>query len=137
MLLVLAACSAQAAELDAQQEARYRTFTQHLRCLVCQNQTIADSNAPLANDLREQVKTQILAGRSDEQITLYVTERYGDFVLYKPPFKASTALLWLAPVLLLIAGGVSALRFMRRTRAAVLPAKPDEAALRRLLDERK
>lgn len=131
------ALRAHAAELTPDQDARYREFTHHLRCLVCQNQTIADSNAPLANDLREQVRAQILAGRSDDQITQYVTDRYGDFVLYKPPFKASTALLWLAPVLLLIVGGFTALGFLRRTRTPRVAAKPDDAALRRLLDEKR
>ncbi len=90
-----------AASLTEGQEARYKAWINQLRCLVCQNQTIADSNAPLAADLREQVHNQIIAGRSDEEIRSYVTARYGDFVLYSPPLKRSTWLLWLAPFALL------------------------------------
>lgn len=140
-IVVIAACllplAGMAAELDADQEQRYRRFTQELRCLVCQNQNIADSNAPLANDLREQVKAQILAGRSDAEITRYVTDRYGDFVLYNPPFKASTAALWAAPfVLLALALGV-AWRLLRRARgASVSPPVVDEASLKRLLERK-
>ena len=125
-----------AAELDGSQELRYRSFTQELRCLVCQNQNIADSNAPLANDLREQVKAQILAGRSDAEITSYVTERYGDFVLYNPPLKASTVALWLLPFVLLLGALIAAWRYARRQHSAAAPAPVDEAALKRLLDEK-
>jgi len=85
-------------------EQRLKELAEELRCLVCQNQTIADSNAPLALDLRNQIRTQIGQGRSDDQIRAYMVERYGDFVLYKPPFKATTLVLWLGPLLLLLAG---------------------------------
>lgn len=123
--------------LDAQQEARYQALIAELRCLVCQNQTIAESNAPLAVDLRNQVKTQIVAGRSQAEIVGYLTDRYGDFVLYRPPFKASTALLWLGPFLLLLGGLVWALRYVRGTRRLVTATeKPvDPEAVQRLLAE--
>ena len=92
------------AKPDARTEQRLKELAEELRCLVCQNQTIADSNAPLALDLRNQIRTQIGQGKSDEQIRDYMVERYGDFVLYKPPFKASTLVLWLGPLMLLVAG---------------------------------
>src|SRR6185503_7898643 len=76
-------------------DARYHALLAELRCLVCQNQTIAESNAPLAADLREQVRAQIAAGKSDAEIVDYLTARYGDFVRYRPAFKARTWLLWL------------------------------------------
>ncbi len=105
-----------------------------LRCLVCQNQTIADSNAPLAADLRNRVREQIAAGKTDREIIDYMTARYGDFVLYRPPFKATTALLWLGPLLLLVAGAVIALRVVRSRRAAQAPltAAEHESAQRLL-----
>ncbi len=123
--------------LTEEQRARYQTLAQELRCLVCQNQNIADSDAPLAADLREQLRLQLTAGRSDAEITDYLTARYGDFVLYRPPFKASTWLLWLGPFVLLLVALVAALRMVRLRRRAVPPAAPavDEARLRRLLDE--
>jgi cytochrome c-type biogenesis protein CcmH len=120
-LLWLAACAAfgQASEIahpDAAVEQRLKDLAEELRCLVCQNQTIADSNAPLALDLRNQIRAQIAQGRSDDDIRAYMVERYGDFVLYKPPFKANTALLWLAPALLL-AGGAAVFWVVVRRRA--------------------
>jgi cytochrome c-type biogenesis protein CcmH len=81
--------------------ARYESLNRELRCLVCQNQSIADSHAPLATDLRRQVHSMLLAGRSDAEIIGFMTERYGDYVLYKPPLTALTVLLWLGPFLLL------------------------------------
>ncbi len=89
-----------------------------LRCLVCQNQSIAESNAGLAADLRKQLRQQIAAGKSDAEIVDYMTSRYGDFVLYKPPFKATTLLLWAGPVLLLAIGLFAAARMMRARRIA-------------------
>jgi cytochrome c-type biogenesis protein CcmH len=107
---------------DPVKEARAVRLASELRCLVCQNQTIADSNADLAVDLRRQVREQIAAGRSDTQIIDYMTERYGDFVLYRPPFKASTALLWGGPLLLLVIGAMVAIQVARRRSAAAGPA---------------
>lgn len=121
---------------DPEMEARYRQLITELRCLVCQNQTLADSNAPLAVDLREQVKLRIEQGASDREIVDYLTERYGDFVLYRPPFNAVTAVLWLTPALLLLLGGFAAWRVARSRPEP--GAGIDEAHRRRvrtLLDE--
>lgn len=101
-----------------EQRARYHRLAEELRCLVCQNQTLADSNAELAADLRHQVENQILAGRSDDEIKAYLVQRYGDFVLYRPPMKSSTWLLWLGPFALLLSGGLVWWRVQRRSRAA-------------------
>jgi cytochrome c-type biogenesis protein CcmH len=138
-LLLGVACAAwgQSAEIanpDPLVEARLKAISHELRCLVCQNQTIADSNAPLAVDLRQQTRTMIAAGKSDDEIRAYMVERYGDFVLYKPPLNAATAILWLAPGLL-IAGGFAALYVMlRRRRTAVEGAAPPDAARRREIE---
>ena len=104
-------------EMDPVKAARAVKLAEKLRCLVCQNQTIADSNAELANDLRAQIREQIAAGKSDDQILEYMTNRYGDFVLYQPPFKATTILLWLGPALLLLGGLAILLRNLARRRA--------------------
>ena len=133
--LFAGAVTADTAGLDAAQEARYHQLINELRCLVCQNQTIAESNAPLAVDLREQVKKQLVEGRSDAEITRYLTDRYGDFVRYRPPFKATTALLWAGPFLLLLAGLVWAWRYLRARPAAATPRKVREAEVQKLLEE--
>ena len=121
------AASAQApapeASADPAVEKRMRELGEELRCLVCQNQTIADSSAPLAVDLRNQLRTQIAQGRSDSQIRDYMVERYGDFVLYRPPMRARTALLWAGPFLL-IAIGAGIFFFMIRRRPAAAPGAP-------------
>ena len=83
-------------------EARVMAVSSELRCLVCQNQTIADSHAGLAIDLREQVRQRLARGESEAQVIAFMTQRYGDFVLYRPPFKATTALLWIGPIALLL-----------------------------------
>jgi cytochrome c-type biogenesis protein CcmH len=103
-------------ENDPVSARREHELASQLRCLVCQNQTIADSNADLAQDLRRQVREQIAAGRTDREIIDFMTARYGDFVLYQPPFKATTALLWLGPGLLLLTGGLVAVRIVRSRR---------------------
>jgi cytochrome c-type biogenesis protein CcmH len=110
--------------IDTQTEQRIRQLSEKLRCLVCQNQTLADSNAELAGDLRRQVREQIDAGRSDEQIVDYLVQRYGDFVLYDPPFKAITLLLWIGPFVLLAAAALVLVATLRRRRRA-----PEEPAL--------
>ena len=99
---------------DPQLEARVMRLAEELRCLVCQNQTIADSNAGLAIDLRNQVREQLRAGRSNEEILAYMVERYGDFVLYRPPVKATTAALWYGPIALLAFGAAVAVSVVRR-----------------------
>ena len=137
-LLVAGAALAQATsgpEAAPEAEDRYRALIAELRCLVCQNQSIAESNAPLANDLREQVRAQIAAGRTDEQIIEFLTARYGDFVRYRPAFAGRTLLLWLGPFAVLLGAGAAAAFFIRRSRAAATPAAPDAQRLRSLLDE--
>ncbi len=91
-------------KLSAELELRVKGLAHELRCLVCQNQTIADSNADLAIDLRTQIREQIQAGKTDQQIKDYMVARYGDFVLYRPPVQSNTVLLWAAPFLLLVGG---------------------------------
>jgi cytochrome c-type biogenesis protein CcmH len=113
--------------VDPALEARMVRITSELRCLVCQNQTIADSHADLAVDLRRQVREQLKAGRSDQEIVDYMTARYGDFVLYRPPFKATTALLWLGPGLMLVAGTLAlAVVLKRRSRLSADAFEPDD-----------
>ena len=96
-------------------EARYKKLTAELRCMVCQNQNIASSNADLAKDLRQQVYTHIKRGQSDEEIIAFMVARYGEFVLYKPRLNARTALLWLGPFVLLVGGMFLMIRLMRKT----------------------
>ncbi|MFT3760039.1 cytochrome c-type biogenesis protein [Thauera sp.] len=106
---------------DPQLEADVMELSHKLRCLVCQNQSIAESNAPLALDLRDQVREQLAAGRSKDDVIDYLVARYGDFVLYDPPFKATTLLLWGGPVLLLV-GGAGWLGWRLRRRQGELAA---------------
>jgi cytochrome c-type biogenesis protein CcmH len=120
--LVSIAFSAKAVESN---ETRIRQLEEKLRCLVCQNQTLADSSAELASDLRKQVRDQVAAGRSDEEIIRFLVQRYGDFVLYEPPFKATTALLWIGPFALLLGAAFFLIVTLRRRRDA-----PEEPALR-------
>ena len=109
-------------------EARVMRIAAELRCLVCQNQTIADSHADLAVDLRRQVREMLVRGQNERQILDYMTARYGDFVLYRPPLKATTALLWFGPAALLL-GGVVTLFIVLRRRSRMPPDmfEPDEA----------
>ena len=116
---------AQPTDLDPVAQKRLIDLAAELRCLVCQNQTIADSNADLAVDLRREIRAQIKAGKTDEEILDFMTARYGDFVLYRPPLKATTVLLWFGPALLLLAGLVVLIRVMRaRRRAADATDRP-------------
>ena len=125
---------------DAALEARARALSQELRCLVCQNQSIDDSNADLAHDLRVLVRERLTAGDSDRQILAYLTSRYGDYVLLRPPVKPATWLLWFGPPLLLAAGGLAILAAWRRRRVDALPgmaalSSDEQARLARLLKE--
>lgn len=117
--------ASEVAKPDPKVERRLKSLAEELRCLVCQNQTIADSSAPLAVDLRNQIRGQIAQGRSDDQIRDYMVERYGDFVLYRPPFKASTAVLWVGPFVLLALGIAVLFKVTRRRvgEKGPLPAK--------------
>lgn len=137
VLLALALSAGAAAPLsDAELDARVHALSGQLRCLVCQNQTLADSDADLAADLRHQIREQLRNGASEEAVKQYLVQRYGDFVLYKPPLKPLTWLLWFGPLLLLCA--VLAALWRARTSPAA-PAMPlDDAEQRRiaaLLDE--
>lgn len=105
---------------DEALEKRVLAIAAELRCLVCQNQTIADSHADLALDLRKQIREMLQAGKTDQEVLDFMTQRYGDFVLYRPPVKSTTALLWAGPALLL-AGGAGALFFVLRRRAKMAP----------------
>lgn len=114
---------------DPALEERVMALSHSLRCLVCQNQSIAESNAPLAVDLRNQVREQFQAGKDEDQVVDYLVERYGDFVLYLPPFKGATLLLWIGPALLLVSGaGWLAWRLRRRVLEVAPPLSKDERA---------
>ena len=105
-------------------QSRYENITRELRCLVCQNETIADSNATLAGDLRREVREMIADGKTDDQIRDFMIARYGDFVLYRPRMTPVNYLLWAAPVLLLLVGAFAVIRVVRR-RAAEAELEPD------------
>jgi cytochrome c-type biogenesis protein CcmH len=124
------AADAAPTEQDRATQSRATAIAEQLRCLVCQNQTIADSNADLAVDLRRQVREQLAAGRTDREIIEFMTARYGDFVLYRPPFKATTALLWGGPALLLVVGAIMLVRLVRERRAIEPPALTAEQRAR-------
>ena len=108
---------------DPKQQENYETLTKELRCLVCQNQTIADSNAELAADLRRQVYEMLEKGQSREEIVQFMTDRYGDFVLYRPEVKALTWILWFGPFLLLLAGVVGMALYLRQRQAEQVQAE--------------
>ena len=115
-------------------EARARDISRELRCVVCQNQSIDDSDAPLAADLRAIVRERLSAGDTDEQVMAYIVARYGNFVLLKPPLDLQTILLWTAPLVVLIPGGLGvALYLRRRGRAGAADPKPLSAEERRKL----
>lgn len=110
---------------DAAEEARFRTLTAELRCVMCQNQSLADSSAPIARDLRREVFDLMRDGRSDEEIKAFLVERYTDFVLYKPPLNDRTWWLWFAPVLILVAGAATVATIVRRRAKANSASKPE------------
>ena len=112
---------------NAEDDPRFNELANVLRCMVCQNQTIADSNADLAKDFRNQVKEKINAGQSNDEIIEYMVARYGDYILYRPPFNAATALLWVGPFLL-VAGGL--FMIFRLARKPAAPSAEDEAFIK-------
>jgi len=112
---------------NQQQEDRFKQLTQELRCLVCQNQNLADSDAQLAHDLRAEVHEMLMAGKSNDEIKQFMVERYGDFVLYRPPVQQNTYLLWLGPLVMLLIGGLI-LRTNIKKRAALLDSAKNEEA---------
>ena len=141
LVLAVAAIAGAAGGADAPSpalEARLKNLESTLRCLVCQNQTLADSNADLAADLRREVRELALSGRNDDQIRDYLVARYGDFVLYDPPFKRTTLPLWLGPFVLLGVGGLLWWRIQRRREIHASATSTDagaEARGRALLEE--
>jgi len=142
LLLILSSVAAHAIDSrqfdNPEQQEAYETLISELRCLVCQNQTIADSNAELASDLRRQVYEMLQQGKSRDEIVQFMTDRYGDFVLYKPPFKAKTGLLWLGPIVFLMLGIIAVFLVVKRKKQAATQENGQAeklAKIRRLLDE--
>lgn len=119
---------------DPKIEQRMKALTEQLRCLVCQNETLADSRADLAEDLRRQIREQMKAGKSDQEIIAFLTDRYGDFVLYNPPVKKTTYLLWFGPFVLLIGGTGLLYRYLKR-RHEFIQDKPLTADERKRAEE--
>ena len=121
---------------DEATEKRLVAISSELRCLVCQNESLSGSNAELAHDLRREIRTQIAAGKSDGEIREFMVSRYGDFVLYRPPLKGTTLLLWFGPGLLFVGGLLALLRYLRRRNSAIKDAPlsaQEQAELERLL----
>lgn len=141
LLLLLLAGTAVATTIEVyhfdnpEEEARYKQLVHELRCLVCQNQDLADSNAELAQDMRHRTYEMVRAGKSDEEIVAFMVERYGDFVLYRPPVKGSTLLLWVGPFIILGAGVLILVLFIRRRNREAVPhlSSADHERARRLL----
>ena len=135
-LLALAlAAGLAAARADPALEKRVTGLAHELRCLVCQNQTLAESNAPLAVDLRNQIREQLQEGASEQDVLDFMVARYGDFVLYRPPFKATTLALWLGPFLLLALGiAVLVRRLLRRRVPEPQLSDAERARAARLLE---
>ncbi len=124
---------------DAKQESRAREISAELRCLVCQNQSIDDSDAGLARDLRLLVRERIKAGDSNDQVREFLVQRYGDFILLKPPFKTETLLLWFTPAAVLVVGAFALFAFARRRRVEVAAEKTlseaEQSKLKALLEQ--
>ena len=131
LLMLSAFCFAQASDptplqfKDVAQETRFHRLTAELRCVMCQNQSLADSNAQIAHDLRREVLDLMNQGKSDEEIKRFLVDRYGEFVLYKPDIGGNTWLLWFGPALLLLAGGAIVFRIVRKRSAAGAVANDD------------
>src|SRR5258705_7109568 len=121
---------AQPASADPGLEERVMNLSRERRCLVCQNETLADSRADLAEDLRREIREQMKAGKTDQEIIAFLTQRYGDFVLYRPPVKPTTYLLWFGPFVLLVAGLAILFRYVKQRRDSIndQPLTKDEHA---------
>ncbi len=128
LLLVFGVASLHAFEplpyRDAAEEARFRALIAELRCVMCQSQSLADSNSMIAGDLRREVLDLMQQGKTDAEIKDFLVERYSEFVLYRPPLSPTTWLLWFAPAMILLGGGVVLARVLRRRAAALDPAAP-------------
>jgi cytochrome c-type biogenesis protein CcmH len=133
-LFVLLPAFAFAQGKDAKLEERVTALSTELRCLVCQNQTLADSNAPLAVDLRNTIREQLAKGASEREVVDFMTARYGDFVLYRPPLKASTVLLWVGPFVFLALGIVVLIRRVRKRPEEPPLGEEERARARSLLE---
>lgn len=124
---------------NAEDDPRFNELANVLRCMVCQNQTIADSNADLAKDFRNQVKEKINAGQSNDEIIDYMVARYGDYILYRPPFNVATALLWIGPFLLVIGGLLMVFKLARKRDAVsaddAASIKDKQARLKEMLSD--
>lgn len=120
---------------DPSQRERYETLLEELRCLVCQNQSLADSHADLAQDLRDEVYTMVVAGKDKQAVTDFMIARYGDFVLYKPPMKITTWLLWFGPALLLLGAVIIVRKTTRPHTASSVPLTDEQRAKARALIE--
>ena len=120
--------------VDPVVEQRLAKLSHELRCLVCQNETLAESRADLAEDLRREIREQIRAGKSDQEIIAFLTQRYGEFILYRPPVKPKTYLLWFGPFVLLLAGLFILFRYVKRRRD-LIPEQPLSSADRRRAEE--
>ena len=134
LIFIFASCvlHAEVITVAPEYEERYQQILEELRCLVCQNQTLADSGSGLANDLRVEVKQMLEQGSSDKEILKFMSDRYGDFVLYKPPVKPRTLLLWFGPFLLFVGGIIAALTIMRRRAVAESFSELDDAEKQRV-----
>jgi cytochrome c-type biogenesis protein CcmH len=142
-LLILLAClsvatvakEAQPSAADPVLEERVTKLSKELRCLVCQNETLADSRADLAEDLRAQIREQMKAGKSDKEIITYLTDRYGKFILYNPPVDPTTYLLWFGPFVLLLGGLTVLFRYLKQRRELIIeqPLSADERQRAELL----
>jgi cytochrome c-type biogenesis protein CcmH len=122
---------------DPEKEARYKNLIEELRCLVCQNQNLADSNAELAQDMRRLTYEMVQQGNSEEDIVTFMVQRYGDFVMYRPPFRRSTALLWVGPFIILGVGLLILIIFIRRRNSEPAPelSRDEHERARHLLED--
>jgi cytochrome c-type biogenesis protein CcmH len=120
VVLAVVAKEAQPEAGDPELEKRVMKLSQELRCLVCQNETLADSRADLAEDLRRQIREQMKAGKTDKEIVAFLTDRYGQFVLYRPPVQPTTYLLWFGPFVVLVAGLAFLFRYVRQRREMIV-----------------
>ena len=134
LALVASLCAMAVQAQDPGVEKRVSALAEELRCLVCQNQTLADSNAPLAVDLRNQIREQLTAGKSEQEVRDFMVARYGDFVLYRPPFNPATAALWLGPFAFLVLGGWVLARRLARRRAPQELSAEERARAAKLLE---